>query len=632
MVTLGSCVRVLAAAATVGLLARAAPAASLGTAFTYQGQLQQNATPVTGPCDFQFGLFDAATGGAQVSSTQTASAVTLTNALFTVPVDFGAVFTGDETFLEISVRCPAGSGSYVTLTPRQQLTATPNALFAKSVQFFRADASNTIAGAGARGGEFSGGCPIPDPLPPPVCYFCATPIDAAANVTIGSFALSAAVPCGGTTDNTAVGFEALTNNLGGNNTALGSHAGSNLTTGINNIDIGNLGAAGESNTIRIGDPILHTATYIAGINGTSITSGMPVFVDASGRLGTANSAPISVSKGGTGASNPVSARTNIGAAASGANGDITSLSGITVNFNTKAGDGALRDLVGGFYNTAFGSRALVLSNGTLDNSAFGADALLNTTSGSSNTALGAATLLDNTTGNGNVAVGDLALQHSTGDLNIALGTDAGRSLETGDSNIYIGNVGVATESHTIRLGEAATHTATFIAGISGATSSGGVAVYVNASGQLGTLTSSARFKENIEDIGEASSALMKLRPVRFHYKKNIDASGLEQYGLVAEDVAKVYPGLVVYDAEGRPSSVRYHFLTPMLLNEVQKQTRQIAEQRELINAQAQRIIELTDRAQQIEALTARLTQVEAVVQSAGGAAAVPARCTDDRGL
>ena len=240
--------------------------------------------PVSGPCDFQFGLFDAATGGTQVGSTQTASAAAVTSGLFTVPVSFGSVFAGDDSYLQVSVRCPAGSGSYVTLTPRQQLTATPNALFAKSVQFFGADPSNTIAGVGARGGNFGGGCPIPDPLPPPVCYFCATPIDAAANVTVGSFALSAAVPCGATTDNTAVGFEALTNNLGGNNTALGSHAGSNLTGGNNNIDIGNLGVAGESNTIRIGDPILHAATYVAGINGTSITSGMPVFVDASGRL------------------------------------------------------------------------------------------------------------------------------------------------------------------------------------------------------------------------------------------------------------------------------------------------------------------------------------------------------------
>ena len=253
--------------------------------------------------------------------------------------------------------------------------------------------------------------------------------------------------------------------------------------------------------------------------------------------------------------------------------------------------------------------------------------------------MGFGTLLDNTIGNGNVAVGDLALQHSTGDSNIALGSAAGRFLDAGDFDIYIGNTGppcvgflcTASESNAIRLGDAH-QTATFIAGISGATSSGGVGVYVDSNGQLGTLTSSARFKEDIQDIGETTSRLMKLRPVRFRYKKEIDPSGLEQYGLVAEDVAKVYPGLVVYDSEGRPNSVRYHFLTPMLLNEVQKQARQIAEQRELITAQAQRISELTDRAQQVETLAARLTQVEAAIESAGRVAAVPARCSDGRGL
>jgi hypothetical protein len=109
-------------------------------------------------------------------------------------------------------------------------------------------------------------------------------------------------------------------------------------------------------------------------------------------------------------------------------------------------------------------------------------------------------------------------------------------LTTGNNNIDIGNAGVAAESNTIRIGAA--QTATYIAGISGATSAGGVAVYVDGAGHLGTITSSARFKEGVRDIGDSSSALMKLRPVRFHYKQDVDPSGLEQFGLVAEEVAR----------------------------------------------------------------------------------------------
>jgi hypothetical protein len=244
----------------------------------------------------------------------------------------------------------------------------------------------------------------------------------------------------------------------------------------------------------------------------------------------------------------------------------------------------------------------------------------------------------------NTAVGFKALTNAVGGGNIALGAYSGSNLVAGGGNIYIGNLGVATESGTIRIGDG--NTATYIAGISGATNSGGVAVYVNASGQLGTLTSSARFKENIREIGQASSGLMKLHPVRFRYKKDIDPSGLEQYGLVAEDVAKVYPNLVVYDDKGQPQTVRYHFVNAMLLNEVQKQARQIAdqgaqiaEQREMITAQAHQLTQLTeqtrrvaDQAHQIETLTARLDQIAAALDSAGAAAAVPVRGTDGRGL
>jgi hypothetical protein len=197
-------------------------------------------------------------------------------------------------------------------------------------------------------------------------------------------------------------------------------------------------------------------------------------------------------------------------------------------------------------------------------------------------------------------------------------------LTTGSNNIDIYDGGVADESNTIRIGTVGTQTATYIAGISGATSSSGVAVYVNSNGQLGTTTSSARFKEDIRDMGDSTNGLMKLRPVRFRYKKDIDLSSLEEYGLVAEEVAKVYPDLVVYDKKGQPQTVRYHFVNAMLLNEVQKQAREIDAQRQQITEQAhemttlrEQVQQATTQAQQIEALTARLVQLEATVSSQG---------------
>src|SRR5262249_38072787 len=148
------------------------------------------------------------------------------------------------------------------------------------------------------------------------------------------------------------------------------------------------------------------------------------------------------------------------------------------------------------------------------------------------------------------------------------------------------------------------HTTTFIAGIDGATvdSGTGTPVYVDANGQLGTMLSSARYKEGIRDMGD-TSALLQLRPVRFRYTPDRDPRGVEQYGLVAEEVAQVAPGLVVYDKEGQPQSVRYHFINAMLLNEVQQQARVVHKQAEHIadleHQGAEEVREMTDLRRQV---------------------------------
>jgi trimeric autotransporter adhesin len=129
------------------------------------------------------------------------------------------------------------------------------------------------------------------------------------------------------------------------------------------------------------------------------------------------------------------------------------------------------------------------------------------------------------------------------------------------------------DSGTIQIGTQGTQTAgTYIAGIYGATATSALPVYVNSNGQLGTVLSSRRFKEQIADMGDSSSKLLQLRPVTFFYKPEYDDGSHQlQYGLIAEEVAKVYPEMVAYDKDGLILTVKYQLLAPMLLNEVRKQ-------------------------------------------------------------
>jgi hypothetical protein len=290
--------------------------------------------------------------------------------------------------------------------------------------------------------------------------------------------------------------------------------------------------------------------------------------------------------------------------------------------NTATGFGALFDNTTGYFNTATGVGALQSNTTGYENTADGLDALAANTSGINNTATGWSALDGNTTGNDNTAVGVNALLNNTSGINnIALGGSAGSALTTGDNNIDIGNTGVAGESNNIRIGTQGTHTATFIAGISGAGVMG-VAVKVNAAGQLGTAPSSARFKENIKPMDKASEAILALKPVSFHYKKEVDPEGVQQFGLVAEDVEKVNPALVVRDEEGKPYSVRYDAVNAMLLNEFLKEHREVEEQERRIQGQEANIAQqrhdfqaaLAEQQTQIQVLASRLKEQESQIQ------------------
>jgi hypothetical protein len=223
--------------------------------------------------------------------------------------------------------------------------------------------------------------------------------------------------------------------------------------------------------------------------------------------------------------------------------------------------------------------------------------------------MGGVSLGDNTTGSDNVAVGLGALaQNTTGSNNVGVGYQGGESLTTGSNNIDIGAAGVAGESDIIRIGTTGTQTKTFIAGVDGVTTGlPGAAVLVDANGQLGTVSSSRRYKEDIQPMADASERLLKLRPVKFRYKKS-DAKGEKpiQYGLIAEEVAEVFPELVVPNLKGDPETVAYHILPALLLNEYQKEHEQLKAEHEVNQEQSARLVLLQN---QIDAQSAQLAEV-----------------------
>jgi hypothetical protein len=301
-----------------------------------------------------------------------------------------------------------------------------------------------------------------------------------------------------------------------------------------------------------------------------------------------------------GASVNASYNTAIGASALFANSDGYS--------NTATGAVALFSNEGGHSNNAFGVQALTENTTGDRNTAIGMQALLQNTTGSDNIAIGVA-LIGNTTGGGNVAVGDSALENdTTGNTNIAIGFEAGSNLTTGSNDIDIGNAGVAGESGIIRIGTQGVHAHVVVAGINNTPFFSGSPVLVNSFGRLGIEVSSARFKRGIRDMGDASNRLMKLRPVTFRYKK--DPAGTVQYGLVAEEVAKVYPELVTSGEDGQPLSVDYYKLPAMLLNELQKQVRENRQKDEQIAALQRQVESLHKEQARIDALAARLSTLE----------------------
>jgi hypothetical protein len=281
----------------------------------------------------------------------------------------------------------------------------------------------------------------------------------------------------------------------------------------------------------------------------------------------------------------------------------------TASNNTAVGSNALFSNRFGHYNTAVGDTALNSNTVGEENTAVGWEAMYYNTTGGTNTAVGVSALSRNTQGGSNTAIGYGALNfNTTGFNNTALGHFAGFNVSTAHDVICIGDHEPGADvSNTC-----------FIASIRGVTTinNNALPVYIDSAGQLGTASSSRRFKRDIKPIGNASEALLALKPVSFAYKAHKDNT--PQFGLLAEDVAEVNPDLVIYDTDGKPFAVRYDAVNAMLLNEflkehrkIQAQDRNIREQQEQICEQRATIAELK---KELRSVVAHLKEQDSKIQ------------------
>jgi Chaperone of endosialidase len=323
---------------------------------------------------------------------------------------------------------------------------------------------------------------------------------------------------------------------------------------------------------------------------------------------------------------------------------------IDKSFNTAVGAGAL-DLNNGDSNTAVGAAALLVNTSGIENTAIGTAALefndtgsgnaatgalalssnstgsFNTaighlalssnTIGSSNMAVGESALLVNTTGDGNVAIGVSALRNNNASENVAIGHNAGLNMTEGSHTVLIGTsagANIQKAFNVICIGEAAgganVSGTCFIGNIVGITTqhNDAVPVVIDSAGQLGTASSSRRYKTDIKTMDKASESILALKPVSFRYKIHKDTT--PQFGLIAEDVAEVNPSLVIYDADGKPYTVRYDAVNAMLLNEFLKEHKKVEQLQSTVTQQQKDFQAIVGWQQkQIEALTAGLQKV-----------------------
>ena len=559
----------------------------------YQGRVVVGTTNFDGSGQFRFALVNAAgtttywsNDGTSLNGSQPTAAVTLpvTKGLYSVLLGDssitnmtalpGTVFTNSDVRLRVWFN--DGTNGSQLLSPDQRIAAVGYAFMADNIK----DGAVTSAKLSAAAVQ-------------------------AANIAtgaVGTTQLASGLTLAGTTNGTFSGplaGNASSATSAGNFTGslAGDVTGTQSATSIAAATVTGkalTGFSSASGTITAADTVLSAINKFDGnialrapIASPSFTGAVNIPATTSSSVGVIQMAgtPILSAKGtqnlflGNGAGNFTLTGTQ-----NTATGASSLVSNTTGTGNTAAGVSSLAGNMTGFNNTATGSNALLSNTTASNNVATGESALRTNSIGANNVATGTSSLRNNT-GSFNTAIGTSALTNSTsGSTNIALGNNAGQNVTTGSNNIDIASDGAA-ESNTIRIGTAGNQTATFISGISGVTVSGGAGVFILPNGLLGTVTSSRRFKTDIKPMEDASSVLLSLKPVTFHYKPELDAKGIPQFGLIAEEVAEVCPDLVIRDEKGEIQTVRYEQVNAMLLNEFLKEHRRIGELRQAQESQ-----------------------------------------------
>jgi endosialidase-like protein len=371
----------------------------------------------------------------------------------------------------------------------------------------------------------------------------------------------------------------------GLNTAEGQNALLSLTTGSANTAVGWFSL--KSDTTGGFNTALGAGSLAANTGDQNTATGAGALLsNTTGGFNTANGA-LALFSNTSGSNNT-------------ANGLYALLDNTTGNDNTAIGVDALGRNTAGGNNTAIGTLALLSNTTGGNNTAVGVSALAGNIDGNDNTAIGGRALANNMTGAGNLAIGSGALDSNTsGSFNVAI--NGGRNLTTGIFNIAIANDGVAGESNTTRIG--ILQNRCFISGIREVTTGvpDAINVMIDSAGQLGTVSSSRRFKKEIKPMDRASEAILYLKPVTFHYKS--DHTARPQFGLIAEEVAEVNPDLVVRDKNGEIYTVRYDQVNAMLLNEFLKEHRKV---QDLEKGMATITAQLKEQAAQIQNVSAYL--------------------------
>jgi hypothetical protein len=395
--------------------------------------------------------------------------------------------------------------------------------------------------------------------------------------------------------NTGVGAVALGFNNGDSNTAVGTAAMLLNTSGFLNTAVGT-----------------NALVYNDSGNGNNAVGAGALFNNTDGNDNNA------FGRGALLENIHAGGNTAIGASALASN-DVTGNN--LANFNTAVGAGALVSNTDGRINTAIGFVALGDNTVGHSNQAMGAHALGSNDIGFENVAIGSEAMNSNVSGSGNVAIGDGALASNVnGSYNTVVGWEAGNALE-GNENIYIGDLagdGIGAESGTIRIGNETLVNACYIAGIVDSVVAG-ANVHINpVTSQLSIIPSSERFKRDIKPIDKASESIYALKPVTFRYKKEYDSTGIPQFGLVAEEVAKVNPNLVLPGRDGKPYTVRYEEVNAMLLNEFLKKHRKGEEQDRKLESQARTIQQQQDTIaylkREVEMLVDRVKEHDSKIQ------------------